>query len=175
MCIKNIYVLCPQREDGFFHKTKVQHTSFTSWWCMRAYIMWLNMKYLSKMFWTHVLQSSFYRGQGDTQMMLKIIRFHIFRSVYIYKHEHTREHGCSFPFWGTPFIRKQYLFTPVQVTSVVCAYKRLEDGNKSRFGQIHCTVTYFIVLFLEGNLKNSSCLSVFCSFEQIALQCFYIQ
>lgn len=57
-----------------------------------------------------------------------------------------------------------------------CASIVAEDGNKSRLGQTHCTVTYFIVLFLEGNWKkriNASCfLSVFCSFEQIALAMF---
>lgn len=115
---------------------------------------------------------------------LKAQRFHIFRNICVIivntntlkMHSYRRQRSCSFLFFEESDFRTISLSAPVWLSSV-CAYKRLEDGNKSQFEQIHCTVTYFIVLFLEGNKKELFLLflSVFCSFEQIALQCFYIQ
>lgn len=49
-------------------------------------------------------------------------------------------------------------------------------GTKSQFGQVSLYCNLFYSTFSLKEIKTASCfLNVFCSFEQIALQCFYIQ
>ena len=70
-----------------------------------------------------------------------------------YAHTHTNIiiDNLSFPFLGKMPIKKIiYLYIPVRFISDVCLEKA-GRREQLQLRQIHCTVTYFIVLFLEGN------------------------
>lgn len=88
------------------------------------------MKYLSKVSEHH--EGSSQRTDADGR-----VTFHSSVSAAITKHTTRglgRQRGCFFPPWG----RKHFSL-------------RRGRNQESARTKTHCTVTYFIVLFLEGN------------------------
>ena len=126
-------------------------------WGLASVLLWLNMKYLSNFLSSWSTKFFLLRLQdmwpADEDPSVSHFQKHLCGND---TPEHTRyavtddSPAVQFLFGEDDF---QTISLNFWVTSV-CAYKKLEDGNKSRFGQIHCTVTYFIVLFLEGNKKT---------------------
>ncbi len=77
----------------------------------------------------------------------------------LYNYWHLGNFSCLFKGGSNCFIREQSIFLLLYgVLLIFRCLRLLKAGRReqSQFRQIHCTVTYFIVLFLEGN-KNAPC------------------
>lgn len=72
---------------------------------------------------------------------------------------HLGNFSCLFKGGNNSFIKEPSIFLLLyDVLLIFRCLRLLKAGRReqSQFRQIHCTVTYFIVLFLEGN-KNTPC------------------
>lgn len=139
-------LVCLQREDGVFHQTAGQHTSSTSWRCMRLRHTW-SFGFLSSWSTKFCLLQEAWPADEDASFFRSIFSCFFFTNMNsVTDNSPTGQFSSSFfiKLYSNPLI--------FSCMSYFClCLQKAEDGNKSQFGHIHCTVTYFIVLFLEGN------------------------
>lgn len=90
------------------------------------------------------------------------VRVVVLMNTYTYilcNYWHLGNFSCLFKGGNNCFIKEQSIFLLLyDVLLIFRCLCLLKAGRReqSQFRQIHCTVTYFIVLFLEGN-KNAPC------------------
>lgn len=147
----HVFCFLLQREDGFFHKTKVQHTSFTGWWRMSARL-WLNMKYLSNYSWSTTLSLPRTQAGGETLRWCWRLEDFGFSEVFVrlflqtqtqQTHTYRRQHNYSFPFWRS-CLSWGNRNSSCRVTSVVCAHKKAGRREQKSVwtNSLYCNLFY---------------------------------
>lgn len=87
-----------------------------------------------------------------TQMMLKINKVsHVQTFERSCSGDERTDIGCLFPLREKLSPGNASFCSSVLLLLFVLKEKPNAGGREQKFGQIHCTVTYFIVPFLEGN------------------------